>query len=91
MKRQRSGGFPLSEIKTYRCPSNECPFYISSRKKGNKRRKTLCKGVIDGDSFLIVKCDSCGKDLTINVEEKKSLDNKAQSVLDMLKANRADS
>jgi hypothetical protein len=49
---------------------------------------TLAKGTVEGDSFIIIRCPSCGKDSNINVAAPKDeivLDKRKISVLELLK------
>lgn len=74
--------------RTYRCQNDECPYYLSHNKK---RRKTLFKGVIVGESWAIDRCDACNTDVYINVEKEKPIDADPKSALKYLLGNHAGS
>ena len=69
-------------IKTYRCENDLCHF-----KQKTKRRKVLFKGLVVDPSYVIARCDSCGKDTNINVF-KEELDEKPVDVRQLLKIGR---
>lgn len=79
----------MEKIKTYRCKNDECPVYVANLKKGIKKRKTLCKGVITGDSFVEIECPACRRRLEINMEVKEKVDNEEKRIIELLTRGRS--
>jgi hypothetical protein len=76
-----------SRYKTYRCNNDECSYYL---KHDRKRRKTLFKGVLGADSWVIDRCPSCNEDIHVGEEKKEDVDNKPVDALKYLRTHNAD-
>jgi hypothetical protein len=77
----------VTNIKSYKCPNDKCAYHLKMKKKGMKnKRLTLFKGVIVGESYVVSQCPECGAKVYANIEDNSNeVDNKPQSVLDLLK------
>ena len=85
----RRGAWILNnKYKTYRCLNKDCSHF-----KKKKWAFPLFKGIVEGKSYVVVKCRFCNVDRAVNVlkeqPEIKKVDDKPEDVLNFLRAKRA--
>jgi fructosamine-3-kinase len=71
-----------NRVKTYRCENDECPYFI---KYNRKRRKTLFKAHLEGNSYVTDRCTVCNTDRHVGEEKEEKIDNKPIDALKYLR------
>ena len=72
----------------FKCLNDDCGYHKKMKSRGKPdRRVILGVGIVEGDSFIILRCKECGEDRKVNVDEK--VDSKTVDIAQLLMRPRA--